>query len=138
MPRRSPAMALAALLAAPALALPALADTALRLDLNRAEPQDGACRLVIVAENPSADPVAGYEIEAVLFDTAGRVAALSVLDLQDLPAGRMRVRPFDLAGLDCAGIARLLVNAAACRPESAAPCATPPVWSSLSGIEVRE
>jgi hypothetical protein len=88
----------------------------LRVELNALEAQDGACRLIFVAENPGAD-LDALVLEAVLFDTAGRVAALTLLDFRDLPAGRMRVRSFDMAGLDCAALDRLLINdIATCEP----------------------
>lgn len=122
-----------------ALAPPVLAQdtpaTAPRIELNRADPVEGACRLIFVAENPGAETIAALSIEAVLFDRDGRVALLTLLDLGELPAGRMRVRSFDLAGQDCGGLSRLLINAAQCQP--AAACADGPVWSSVTGIEVR-
>ena len=88
----------------------------LRIELNAVEAQDGVCRLIFVAENSGSD-LDALVIEAVLFDTAGRVAALTLLDFRDLPAGRMRVRSFDMAGLDCAALDRLLINdIATCDP----------------------
>lgn len=49
-------------------------------------------------------------IEAVLFDTEGRVATLTLFDLGSLPAGRPRMRQFDMAGLSCDDLGAVLVN----------------------------
>jgi hypothetical protein len=118
---------LAALLAAPALALdPHAGDDAARLDieLNALETQDGACRLIFVAENGTGTDLSALVLEAVLFDRETRVAALTLLDFRDLPAGRTRVRPFDMAGVDCDALERLLINdVATCEWEAAETCA---------------
>ncbi|MBN8294852.1 hypothetical protein JI664_22970, partial [Rhodobacter sp. NTK016B] len=70
-----------------------------RLELNALHPRDGACQMVFVAQNDSGGDVQRLVLEAVLFDIEGRVAALTLLDMQDLPAGRMRVRSFEIGGL---------------------------------------
>ena len=118
--------------------LAALADGAIRLDLNRLDPVEGACRLVLVAENPGEQPVEGLVLEAVLFDRAGRVSMLTLLDLQDLPAGRMRVRSFDLAGLDCDDLGRMLVNGTVCTPADAAACGQDLALSAQVDVELRQ
>lgn len=154
-PHRNPlsvmaqAMALAfALAAGPALAqspdaaaAPAesAAEGAIRIELNRLDPQSGgACRLSLVAENTSAEDVERLVLEAVGFDRGGRVAAITLLDLQALPAGRMRVRSFDLPALDCEGLGRLLINDSTCAPDGAAICARPLALGSLVDVEVRQ
>jgi len=117
---------LAALLAAPALASePAPADPArLEIELNALEAQDDACRLIFVAQNATGADLASLVLEAVLFDRDGRVAALTLLDFRDLPDDRIRVRPFELAGLDCDALHRLLINeVAACEADAPLDCA---------------
>lgn len=121
------------------LPLPALAqDDALRIELNRLDPQPGACRIILVAENPSEEAVTGLVLEAVAFSSEGRVAAITLLDLQDLPAERMRVRSFDLAGLDCPTLGRLLINGSQCTPGEAAICGRPLELTSQVDVEVRQ
>jgi hypothetical protein len=115
---------LPALLAAPALASEArIADPGrLDIELNAIEAQAGACRLIFVAENATGAELSSLVLEAVLFDRAGRVAALTLLDFRDLPADRMRVRSFDMASIDCGAIERVLINdVAVCEAEAAAP-----------------
>lgn len=112
-------------------------DTPLRIELNRAEARDNACQLVFVTQNDSAEGLDQLVLEMVLFDRAGGVAALTLLDFQDLPAGRMRVRSFDMPGLECEGLGRVLVNAtAACAPQGAPGCDGFGLSSRIDGIEV--
>jgi hypothetical protein len=121
---------LAALVAAQALASDAAATRSpapIAIELNALEAQEGGCRLIFVAQNDADTALAALVLEAVLFDADGRVAALTLLDFRDLPAGRMRVRSFDMAGLDCDGLDRLLINdIAACdwATETAEDCRT--------------
>jgi len=124
-------------LACVALPAVALAEGAIRLDLNRLDPVDGACRLVLVAENPGAADLDSLVLEAVLFDRTGRVALMTLLDLQELPAGRMRVRSFDLAGLVCADLGRFLVNEVRCTPSGVAACGQDLVLSAPVDVELR-
>lgn len=97
----------AALMAPPAMAQDA---AALRLTLDSLAPSGSACRTTLVVENALGAAIAKVAYEFVFFDRDGRVQLLTVLDLKDIPAGRMRVRQFDLPGLDCAGVSRILVN----------------------------
>ena len=48
--------------------------------------------------------------EIALFNDAGIVDRLTVLDFNELPAGKTKVARFDLAGTDCAKISRVLIN----------------------------
>jgi len=112
-------------------------DPSLRIELNRLEARDNACQLVFVAQNDSAQGLDQLVLEMVLFDRAGGVAALTLLDFQDLPAGRMRVRSFDMPGLECDGLGRVLVNAtASCAPQGAPGCAGFELASRIDAIEV--
>lgn len=107
------------------------------LDLNRLDPVDNACRLTFVADN-ALMPLAGLSLETVLFDPTGRVAALTVFDFADLPAGSRRVRQFDVPGIACADIAQVLINGvASCEGADAAACAQAlRVSGSVQNIEV--
>ncbi len=107
-----------------------------RFELNALQQRDGACQMVFVAQNDSETDLQRLVLEAVLFDAGGQVAALTLLDLQDLPAARMRVRSFEIAGLACDNLSRLLVNGvSACEPDSAV-CAEPLALESRVPVEV--
>jgi len=100
-------------LTAPALAQPEGDDTAPRLELslNTVDTTEAAgCRLTFVIGNELGAQIDQMVAEAVLFDTAGRVATMTLFDFGQLPDGRPRVRRFELAEQPCDGIGRLLIN----------------------------
>ena len=116
MPRASTLASLATFaLALLALAtLPARAQEAakiLNLELNAAQPSDKGCRLAFVVTNNLGAELTKAAFEIALFE-AGVVDRLTVLDFNELPAGKTKVARFDLAGADCAKISRVLVNTA--------------------------
>ncbi|MCB1391371.1 MAG: hypothetical protein KDK12_19845 [Rhodobacteraceae bacterium] len=104
------------------------------IELNATHPRDGACQFVLVGQNDTDVDIAQLVLEAVLFDTDGRVAAMTLLDLQDLPAGRTRVRSFEIGGVTCDGVSRLLINGlSTCEPEG---CGDALSARSATAIEV--
>lgn len=116
-PPRILAASLAVSLAAGGAALaqePAPAAS-LRLEFNGLQPSTAGCRLTFLVENGLGAQLDRAAFEIVLFDKEGLVDRLTVLDFKDLPAGKTKVRQFDLPQADCAGIGRVLVNdAVAC------------------------
>src|SRR5690606_24859535 len=80
---------------------PVVAAPALSLELHVLEPREGACRFVVVAENRLGGDLVSAVFETVIFDREGRVERLTLFDFNDLPEGRVRVRSFDLGGVDC-------------------------------------
>lgn len=109
-----------ALLAALALSLTATGPTlaqdnaakapVLSLELNALQPTDSGCRLTFVVVNELAALLEKAAFEVALFDGSGQVNRLTILDFKDLPAGKTKVRRFDLNGSKCAEISRVLVN----------------------------
>ena len=93
------------------LAQPAAAQS-LSVELNTAETIGSACRISFLAENTLGGDLTALVFEVVVLNRQGKVDRLTLLDFQDLPQGRKRVRQFDLPGLVCADVAQLLVNAA--------------------------
>ena len=83
---------------------------ALMLELNGAQPSDKGCRLTFVVTNNLGAELGKAAFEIALFNEAGVVDRLTVLDFNELPAGKTKVARFDLAGTDCAKISRVLVN----------------------------
>lgn len=107
----------AALVTCAALGSAAQAETAGRpgsvsIELSTAEDIGAACRLSFVVQNHYEADIETAVYETVLFTTGGQVAKLTLLDFQDLPAGRLRVRQFQFADLPCAQIGRVLINGA--------------------------
>lgn len=85
---------------------------ALNLELNAAQPSDKGCRLTFVVNNALGADLTKAAFEIALFDEAGTVDRLTVLDFKDLPAGKTKVTRFDLAGADCGKLSRVLTNSA--------------------------
>ncbi|TIS95986.1 MAG: hypothetical protein E5W72_23765 [Mesorhizobium sp.] len=85
---------------------------ALTLELNGAQASDKGCRLTFVVNNTLGADLSKAAFEIALFNEAGVVDRLTVLDFKDLPAGKTKVTRFDLAGADCAKVSRVLINSA--------------------------
>jgi hypothetical protein len=85
---------------------------ALSLDLNVAQPSEKGCRLTFVINNALGADLSKAAFEIALFNEAGVVDRLTVLDFKDLPAGKTKVTRFDLAGADCGKLSRVLINSA--------------------------
>jgi hypothetical protein len=107
--------------------MPALAQDSdaprLSVELNRIDPLDGTCRLTFLAENALGVDLDTLALETVLIDRDGRVERLTLFDFGALPDGVPRVRQFDIPGLDCARLGRVLINGVAecARAEGCAP-----------------
>lgn len=82
------------------------------LELNTMQDTDEACRLSFVAHNRSDTDIDKAVFETVIFNGDGGVATLSLFDFQTLPKDRPRVRQFDVAGIACGSIGRVLINGA--------------------------
>lgn len=132
---------LSVLLAA-ALATPALAEQpapALGLELNTVSEEEGACRLTFLAENALGADLDALVLEAVLFTAEGSVDRLTLFDFGALPAGRPRVRQFDVGGLSCDALGQVLVNGTTeCAGAGLAPgaCIDALRLSTRTGVEV--
>jgi hypothetical protein len=81
------------------------------IELSAAEDVGATCKLSFVVTNGHAADVEQAVYETVLFDAAGQVSRLTLLDFQDLPAGRLRVRQFQFPQA-CSDISRVLINGA--------------------------
>lgn len=88
----------------------ALPSPALVLELNAAQPSDKGCRFTFVVTNNLDAELSKAAFEIALFNEAGVVDRLTVLDFKDLPAGKTKVTRFDLPGTECAKISRVLIN----------------------------
>ncbi|TPN34141.1 hypothetical protein FKO01_11980 [Mesorhizobium sp. B2-3-3] len=82
----------------------------LTLELNAAQPSDKGCRLTFLINNNLGADLSKAAFEIALFNEAGVVDRLTVLDFKDLPSGKTKVTRFDLAGADCAKVSRVLIN----------------------------
>ncbi len=80
------------------------------LELNTLQASETGCLLTFVAANGLGTSIEQASYEVVLFNADGLVERMTVLDFQDLPTGRTRVRQFNLPQTQCDGISRVLIN----------------------------
>lgn len=97
------------LLCSPAAAQEATA-AALELELNALQPAEAGCRVTFLATNRLGGQLDRAAVALALFDTSGTIERIVTLDFKDLSAGKTKVLQFELAGLQCDGVGRLLVN----------------------------
>ena len=115
---------------------PAASET-LSIRLDQANPGADQCQLVFVLENGFSTEFESLQAEVVLLNPESRVLRLSLLDFQSLPANGLRVRSFNLAGLECSSIGRVLFNAMGpCTPLDAHTCTAALEVDSATDIEV--
>lgn len=88
-----------------------VATGAFNLELNNAnELEDGACRLVYVAENGTDTDVEKATYEVAVFDSQNIVSKMLLLEFGALQASKTRVLQFDIPNQTCGEISRILVN----------------------------
>ena len=83
---------------------------AINIELNRAQEKGAACRLSFVFTNGIGQPVEKLAIETVLFNTKGQVERFVVLRSRPLPKDKIRAQQFDVSGLKCGNLGRILLN----------------------------
>lgn len=86
------------------------AAESVRVELNKLEPQDGACRAYLVFENQTDQNFSGLTLDLVMFDKDGVIGKRLAVNAAPLPASKTSVKLFDIDGLTCADIGRILIN----------------------------
>ncbi|MEM9709378.1 MAG: hypothetical protein AAF871_11345 [Pseudomonadota bacterium] len=86
------------------------AGPSLGLELNSASESENACRLTFLVSNELGIDVASLVLEIVVFKASGGLDRLTLFDFQEIPAGRPRVRQFDVSDVPCGDIGSVLVN----------------------------
>ena len=106
------AAAHALLLAVLAIASSSLAAEGdpLHIELNRLEQHGDGCRVHLVLENPAPRAYTSYRLDLVIFDAEGVIARRLALETAPLRANKTMVKEFELTGLPCKGVGRLLLN----------------------------
>jgi len=91
------------------VAAPAQED-GLKVELNKLEPVEAACRAYLLFENHTADNIRTLKLDLVMFDGDGVITKRLAVEGGPLPAGKTNVKPFDIEGVDCATLSRVLLN----------------------------
>jgi hypothetical protein len=104
-----------ALVLASTAAFPAIAQDAptgsFNVELNKvAELEGGACRLTYVVENGTETDLQSTTYEMAIFNAAGSVSNMLLMEFGGIAAGKTRVIQFDVANQSCADVSRILVN----------------------------
>ena len=108
------------------------------LELNRLDGFDGGCRVTLVEKNGTSTAFASLKLDLVVFGGDGIVEKRVGVEAGPLKAGRTSVRTFDLKGLACDGVGRLLINdVLSCEAEGLAPDATDATGACLDALEPR-
>ena len=82
----------------------------LTIELNALQPTDNGCRFTFMVTNALGATLDSAAFELVLFDKAGMVNRLTLVDFKDLPDGKTKVRQFDFSSVDCGNVGRVLIN----------------------------
>ena len=137
-------LTLACLLALAVSTTPSLAQSpsgTFSLELNRLDGFDGGCRVTLVEKNGTSTAFASLKLDLVVFGGDGIVEKRVGVEAGPLKAGRTSVRTFDLKGLACDGVGRLLINdVLSCEAEGLATDATgaaDPSGACLDALEPR-
>lgn len=107
-----------------ALATPAMAQAApeLAIELNALTTSETGCRVTFLATNRLGTELTRSALEIALFGADGGIDRLVSLEFKAMPEGKARVLQFDLSGLSCENISRVLVNdVVACEGEGLDP-----------------
>ncbi len=83
------------------------------LELNKLEPVTGSgagCRVYFLVANPDAEPFEQLRLDLILFGNDGVIARRVALDLGPLAPRKQAVRLFDLQGLACDDVGKVLIN----------------------------
>ena len=105
---------LAALLGLVLFIAPAVAQDAasprFALELTALQPDDAGCRVSFLATNELGGRLDRAAVELALFNAAGSIDRIVTLDFKNLSNGKTKVLQFQLAGLQCDDLGRVLVN----------------------------
>jgi len=113
------------------------APAAPALELNRLQAVEGGCRLHVVVSNPEDRRHDTFQLDLVVFDGDGVIARRIALDASPVRPRKTSVYAFDVEGLDCKRIGRVLLNdVIGCAPgEGGGDCVAAVSVSSRAGVD---
>lgn len=85
-------------------------ENAVRVELNKLEPNGSACRAYLVLENGTGSAFEALKLDLVMFDTEGVVAKRLAVETAPLAASKTSLKVFDIDGLPCGQVGRVLLN----------------------------
>lgn len=94
----------------------------LAIELNAVQSVDAGCRVTFLAVNNFDAELVKASVETALFDASGAIERIVTLDFKALSPGKTKVLQFELAGLNCTNLGRVLINdITACEGEGLTP-----------------
>jgi len=102
--------AMAMVTAGAAFGQDATAAAGLDVELNALVPSQKGCMMTFIAKNSMPTPLKKISFELAFFNEKNIVDRITVLDFRDLPVNKKRVRQFDMPGVKCETISRILIN----------------------------
>jgi len=85
-------------------------DARIDVELNKLEPVDAACRAYLVFENRTDMAFNTFKLDLVMFDSDNVIAKRVAVEAGTLPVDKTSVKLFDIEGLACPDIERVLLN----------------------------
>lgn len=82
----------------------------LRVELNKLESMDSACRAYLLFENRTASTFSALKLDLVMFNPDGVISRRLAVEGGPLPAGKTSVKLFDIDGVTCSSVDRVLLN----------------------------
>jgi len=80
------------------------------VELNKLEAVESGCRAYMVFDNTRAHGFEAYALDLVIFDSDEVIAKRLAVRTQGLRAEKTTVKLFDIAGVDCGEVGRILLN----------------------------
>lgn len=82
----------------------------LRVELNKLEPTEGDCRAYLLFENRTAVDFRSMKLDLVMFNAEGIINKRLAVEGGPLPPGKTSVKLFDIQGVGCDAVERVLLN----------------------------
>ncbi len=82
----------------------------LKLELNRLDPSNEACRTYLLVDNAKGPALKSLKVDLFAFDTDGIAQKRLAVELGPVGEKKTVVRLFDFAGMACPKIGRILLN----------------------------
>lgn len=82
----------------------------LRIELNKLEPMESACRAYLLFENMTGRTFSTLKLDLVMFNPEGIINRRLAVEGGPLPGGKTSVKLFDIQGVACSSVDRVLLN----------------------------
>lgn len=92
------------------LSTPVSGQQGLKIELNKLESVEGACRAYMIFQNDSGESYDSLKLDLVMFDADGLINKRIAVEGAPLPVGKTSVKLFDIKDVSCEQLGRILLN----------------------------